>query len=54
MFFVCIHVLLSNTIVKCFGHQAYCGGEKVMAERLLHCFRRLLQLIYRENYCCPS
>lgn len=44
MFFVCIHVLLSNTIVKCFGHQAYCCGEKAMASQTFAAYlhRKLL------------
>lgn len=54
MFSMYIHALLSDTIVKCFRHPEYHCGEKVVAERILCCFHTLLQLIYREHYCCPS
>lgn len=54
MFSMCIHALLSDSIVKCFRRPEYRCGEKAAAERILRHFHTLLQLIYRENYCCPS
>lgn len=53
-----VYLYLADITVKCSGCPAYCCGESAVAEGLLHCFHRLLQLIYRKflnilNYWCP-